>query len=523
MNSTRGPQEVQGPNRADRFVSRYLAPLALVGGLLLILFVTLNRFIFVFRTLSTADYFNGFLIFPSSYLDFPLNVLLFTPFGFGLASLLDQARLSKKATFSAILLAGFLLTWLVESLQFFLPGRTPNYSDLIANTLGALLGLACFRAWQDRRRFLSALLQPRYLVLSFLIYLLLLSALGFTLRERARLDYWRVRFPLAIGNELTGNRPWKGEVSDLLFLERALPKDDVDAILTSADPMNIAADSLVAYYPLQDAASLVDETGNLPDLRWRGESGANRDGNPQQIDGNNWLETGWAVVYLAERFEAASQFTIKLSVTTADLAQTGPARILTISTDPFYRNLMLGQEGQDLIVRVRMPLTGVNGARPELKIPDIFTDDQTQTLIVTYDSLALTVYVDETEEAHQLDIVPGVAFFFSIFGPFAQTLTVNTLFARIYMILFYLLVYIPIGITLALIVVQYRSKTQRILLLVFGILLPTLLLELIFSARTGFELRPVNILLSAAIIALTFQLLAPAARKMVCQWGSTQL
>ena len=40
---------------------------------------------------------------------------------------------------------GFFGAGRIESWQIFLPGRTANISDMIANTLGAVGGLWCFR------------------------------------------------------------------------------------------------------------------------------------------------------------------------------------------------------------------------------------------------------------------------------------------------------------------------------------------------------------------------------------------
>jgi len=51
--------------------------------------------------------------------------------------------------------------------------------------------------------------------------------------------------------------------------------------------------------------------------------------------------------------------------------QTGPARIFTISADPYLRNLTVAQEFHDLIVRLRTPSTTDNGLPPYI-VPDVF-------------------------------------------------------------------------------------------------------------------------------------------------------
>lgn len=517
MKNNHSRENTQQIRRLDRLVNRYLAPLMFIGGVLVILFATLMWFDFRFRPLSVGRYFGGFLLFPSSYLDFPANIILFMPFGFGLTSLLDQARLSKRATFLSVLLAGFLLTWLVESLQYYLPGRTPNVSDIVSNTLGTLVGLACYRVWQDRTNFWLTVSKPHYLLLSLAVYLLLMSSLGTLIRERARLDNWPLNFPLMIGNERTANRSWQGSVSELAVFDRVLPKADIEASLNSLSLNgglhSSAGESLVAYYPLQDPIALADHTGNNPDLLWKGGGEARSEDGMLQFDDRRWLISQWGVRYLAERLAASSQFTLMSSVATADFEQEGPARIISISAGPFYRNLTLGQEGQSLIVRVRTLQAGLNGTLPELKIPNFFVDQEPHIVVVTYDGLVLSVYVDDTETVHKLNLIPGAAFFSLFYGPFVRTVTMSTTLIAAQMILFYLLLFIPVGIILKLAVTRVRGRLLQIFLFLVGIWLPALLLEAALTARIGYELRPANVFLASAVIAVTYALLTPAARK----------
>ena len=515
MDANHKPQETSNPTRSDRFVNWVLAPVAFIGGLIWIADVTLNSLAFQFYALTIADYFAGFAYLPSSTADFPLNVLLFIPFSFGLASLLHQLRLSRTAAAISVLLVGFLLTWLVESLQFFLPGRTPNISDIVANTLGTLLGLALFRAWQNRRSLLAVVLKPRYLILSLIIYLLLLSALSISLRDRARLDNWRPRFQLVIGNEKSGDRPWAGNVNNLTFFDAALAPASIQALLKDGEPEEIAAENLVAYYPLEDAASLSDKTENLSDLLWQVDAGEKPADPAPQLDGRHWLRTKWAAVYLAERLIASSQFTVMLSLSSADPLQSGPARIVSVSATPYFRNLTLGQEGQDLVVRIRTPGTGLNGTLPEYSFPDFFADQAPHNLALTYDSLALIVYRDDRSESETLEIVPGLTFFFALYEPFAQTLAVNPALSTIYKVLFYLLAFIPFGFLLALLAAQLHNRIARLVLLAMGTILPALLLEVLLTARNAYSLRWPNILLAAAIIIMSFLLLTPPARKLI--------
>jgi VanZ family protein len=91
---------------------------------------------FRFLTAPLPQYWTGF--------DVGANLLGYAPLGFLLAlSALRSRRVSWAVTVAV--LAGFLLSLSMETLQSYLPSRIPSNVDLVLNTLGAWLG-ACF-AW----------------------------------------------------------------------------------------------------------------------------------------------------------------------------------------------------------------------------------------------------------------------------------------------------------------------------------------------------------------------------------------
>jgi len=59
-----------------------------------------------------------------------------------------------------------------------------------------------------------------------------------------------------------------------------------------------------------------------------------------------------------------NELRLKLRLRSAESSQQGPARIFTISADPYSRNLTVGQEDRDLVVRLRTPSTTPNGLPP---------------------------------------------------------------------------------------------------------------------------------------------------------------
>jgi VanZ family protein len=70
------------------------------------------------------------------------------------------------------------------------------------------------------------------------------------------------------------------------------------------------------------------------------------------------------------------QLQLSLQVRSFAPDQRGPARILTLSADPFRRNLTIAQDRQDLILRLRTDATDLNGTfsdgAPLARVPDAF-------------------------------------------------------------------------------------------------------------------------------------------------------
>lgn len=79
----------------------------------------------------------------SSPLQYILNVILFIPVGLLLPITHPAFRQLKYAACS-----GFFLSLLIETLQLF-NFRTTDINDLIANTLGAILGFAVINCWSE--------------------------------------------------------------------------------------------------------------------------------------------------------------------------------------------------------------------------------------------------------------------------------------------------------------------------------------------------------------------------------------
>ncbi len=111
------------------------------------------------------------------------------------------------------------------------------------------------------------------------------------------------------------------------------------------------------------------------------------------LDPPKWLKT--AIV--------ESKLDITLEFQTAKFDQKGPARILTISKDLHHRNLTIGQDGADLILRIRTLLSNQNGY-PPYRIKDVFIDKKWQQLHISITPDNLNISINNT--VHIVNFMP---------------------------------------------------------------------------------------------------------------------
>lgn len=459
--------------------------------ILVVLVATLSPFNFSFPdTFSLPELVASFDN-SSFFKDQVNNILLFAPLGFGFASLLQRIRMKPTIQFLAVILVSAGLSFTVEALQVFLPSRTPTPADIFNNTIGGLVGLICFYVWNSQS-FIYTLIHRensrasnsiKKLTLFFLGYILISFLVSIAWQHTTNLSNWSLNYPLLIGNEQTGDRPWQGYVSEVSIADRAISKNEVSQVFNQQNESKTIENSLLASYQLTGKRSYQDRTGQLPELLSIGQS-PDKDEKGVALSSNHWLKTREPVTFLSERIRETSQFTIITTVATADTDQIGPARIISLSGDSLHRNFTLGQQGSDLDLRIRTPMTGANGADTKLSIPGIFADTNPHQIVITYSGATIQLYVDKSQNAYSLNLLELV--------PKDQK------------IFYYALTFIPLGLCLALLTTLAKRKLSfNRLLLASGILLPSLILESILVNDSGKSLSLKSLLLGILFTAGT--------------------
>lgn len=469
------------------------APRIVICSILLVLLSTLFPFNFSLKDSFSVEELVGSFQNSSNFNDLLVNVLLFLPLGFGLSGLQQTKRLGAIAKLTKILIASFSLSLTVEVLQAFLPSRAPTPSDIITNTFGGFLGFLCFRLWRFKiLSYASALIEKsknhlsiKKLTAGFIGYMTLTFLILSVLPSDTNLSNWDLTFPLLLGNERTGDRPWQGYVSEVYIADRAILQQEVARAFDDKYFFDTIGESLLADYPLtgKGRGSYPDRTGHLPELTWRGQP-PDKDGTSVFLASSHWLETATPATSMTQRIRQTSQFTLSTTVATADTAQAGPARIVSLSSDHTHRNFTLGQQETHLVFRLRTPVTGENGDIPELIVPNVFVDTKPHHVTITYSGSVLQVYIDELQNSQSFDL--------------------SKLASKSYKILYYELIFIPLGSLLALIATFSKGRSIFSVFLIYGgILLPSLLLESILASGSGRSISLENLLLSVLITSGT--------------------
>ncbi|MDX2473609.1 MAG: VanZ family protein [Candidatus Krumholzibacteria bacterium] len=371
-----------GRDRPGRGCHRGLA----LGGLVLILLLTLFPFDLTAGSWATA--FTARFVFRpiNDPLDFLVNIMLFMPLGAGLGGWFLPGGRGGRRAWVLVALGGALLSAGIEGAQVLLPSRSPTLADILANALGLLVGVRWWKILAGAlcnagSRLVSALTWP---VLGglLIVHLVGVALLFRTIEEQSSFANWDGSYPLLCGNEATADRPWNGRVVGLQVWDRVVDP-------AHSDPTS--PDGLLCRFDLSAPDDLADSAGHLPALAWRGVPPVAAGNRSVSLGDDHWLASPGAGTALSQALAKTGRFTISISCATADTGQTGPARIVSLSADPFHRNVTLGQEGRSLVVRVRTPFNGANGDKAELVVPGVFVDTGWRTMTVTCDGRVVTV------------------------------------------------------------------------------------------------------------------------------------
>jgi hypothetical protein len=105
---------------------------------------------------------------------------------------------------------------------------------------------------------------------------------------------------------------------------------------------------------------------------------------------------------IIETCRASGEITIEAWIKPADVDQTGPARIVSLSADPYNRNFTLGQDGSNYNVRLRTTTTGKNGDNPSISAIDSVKPELTHVVYTRHKNGTARIYIDGVEVASEM-------------------------------------------------------------------------------------------------------------------------
>jgi glycopeptide antibiotics resistance protein len=472
--------------------------LALAG----IFFLTLYPFHFV------GDQHSARAFFPFSLngrgkggglLDVFLNVLLFVPFGFGVAEKLRERGKSIIATLALAVAAGALLSYTVEFLQIYIPMRDSGWGDIITNSSGAAAGALLFEypgaailGWcKARARNLDSWLALAPIGVLLLFYAGFWCILARTLQKETRLRSWSPDSFLAVGDSASvrPGPPWKGQMMEVDFWNHAVSPELARKITAQPSGGNPIPESLVAYR-FSGVGPYQDNRRFLPSLSWTSQSPAAARGDSASLDGNSWLISGGPVPTLVAAFETTGQFALRL-LCQPDSDAIG-ASIVSLSSPSGFTSMELRQYNSSLVFWFRDRVS-LRRSRMSWVVPDVFAAGHMRDLLLSFDGANLSLFVNGAEYVRPYELGPGVAL-----AHYVRHVKAAELMGYHYV--FYAIVFVPVGCLLG---VAWRRSTVpwtgRLCFTVVGLLLSAVLLEwaLLDAASRRFSFE--NICLSVVL------------------------
>jgi VanZ family protein len=355
--------------------------------------------------------------------DFIQNVLFFLPLGALLYCCLKSPQRSGSITLILVLAAAGVLSLSVEVSQLFL-GRHSSVSDVIANALGSVCGALIFFPVRIRMAlgWLSDNLKAsKFFLFGILMYgaaPLVLSVVQF---PWPNFRMWNSSFPFQIANEATLDRPWLGRIHLVAVYNRALSLAEIGANFRSGfsgkTTEHRAKNGLVALYTFAEGGgNIVHDVSGFGDplnlmivptthVNW--------------LSGTNGVEVAQPAIIrsqapankLMNAFHSIDELSLEVWFAPKNLTQTGPARLMSFSGDLRRHNFTLGQQGSDVIFRLRTLISGLVGGA------GLQTDDGVLALdvshvVATYSRGIERLYINGNEHPNKLDVTKDVVIAF---------------------------------------------------------------------------------------------------------------
>ena len=382
-----------------------------------ILFLTLYPFRFDFHAAvpgGGSPFLLGRSLKAGRLLDVVLNVLLFVPFGFGLAAKLRERGKSRAFTLALALAAGAFFSYCIEFFQIYIPPRDSGWEDVFTNGSGSVVGFVLYELlgkrvldWMSNSEsWLGSLLTLRRTFVVLLIYFTLWFAASYRFQKSTRLSDWRADALLVVGNDASGKFPWKGTVNAVQIWDLAL-RSEVAQQVSAGLAADAANPGLLVDYDFSAGPPFRNQRQISSELAWFPAAPTTSASGLLALDSASWLTSKVAVPDLTLNLEKTNQFTVRVLCTPAQGAE-GDGRIVSISQPSGFSDLTLRQEDGYLVFWFRDPLSASHSILAWY-FPGVFTDGRARDILYTYDGSNLSLFLDGKREPLTYRLGPGTA------------------------------------------------------------------------------------------------------------------
>lgn len=208
---------------------------------------------------------------------------------------------------------------------------------------------------------------------------------------------WDGSYRLALANEHTKDRPWLGTYYLVAIYDRALSSSEVEQNFAAghgakSPPLaqkNRVRNGLELLYDFKrtNGVTVNDRSGvGTPlDLQVRQSSAVKWHDGSLHITAPVLIASRQPAQQLTDAVKKTGSLTLEAWITPGKRKQGGPARIVSLSANPSFRNFTLGQDGAKFDVRLRTTRTSTNGI-PSLSTPAGSVTTQRTHVVYTFDS-----------------------------------------------------------------------------------------------------------------------------------------
>jgi hypothetical protein len=239
-----------------------------------------------------------------------------------------------------------------------------------------------------------------------LVYFFCWIVLAAGLQKQSRLSNWKPDAILQLGNDASGQNPWRGNLQTLQIWDRPIARDGNAAKKPRETDVREAAAPIIDY----DFSTLRNSSSQLrfaPELFWIPVPPASWQGQGAAFDGKSWLSTKTNAGDLVASLRKTNQFAVHLVCSPQDIADAW-GRIVYISDSDGIPDLMIRQENAGLGFGIRTPLASKR-AQLIWSVPGVFNENQRRDIWYSYDGSNLSLKLDGQRQRLTYRLGPGTA------------------------------------------------------------------------------------------------------------------